>query len=158
MPLAVMQPADWDRVFVADLAPQRARLSEPEVMASAGVRPHITHRCVTTYLRCSLSRRRIALAGTRQRPAFGVESRGSTDGFSTGERNGSFAVKASSPVAASKRSLGSSVGSIPVVASSVASLSRNAAPTTAASPVMSAFFASSSCGPNETRAAVRLDR
>ena len=32
MQLAVMEPADRDRVFVADLAPQRARLSEPKVM------------------------------------------------------------------------------------------------------------------------------
>ncbi len=77
----------------------------------------------------------------RRRPALGLESSGSKAGFSTGERNGSFAVKATSPVAASPRSLRSSVGSIPVEASSVASLSRNAASTRSASSVMSAFFA-----------------
>ena len=32
MQFAVMEPADGDRVFVADLAPQRTRLSEPKVM------------------------------------------------------------------------------------------------------------------------------
>jgi hypothetical protein len=32
MQFAMMEPADRDRVFVADLAAQRARLSEPKVM------------------------------------------------------------------------------------------------------------------------------
>src|ERR1700733_7781432 len=32
MQFAVMEPADRDRVFVTDLAAQRARLSEPKVM------------------------------------------------------------------------------------------------------------------------------
>ena len=66
MQFAVMEPADRDRIFVADLSAERARLGKAKVVGFAGVRPQITQGCVATYLQCSLSRRRMALAATRR--------------------------------------------------------------------------------------------
>ena len=141
MQFAVMEPADRDRVFVADLAPQRARLSEPKVMGFRR-RPAADHAGLhSDILAVLLVAQANRLGGDAAGPAFGLESLGSTDGFSTGEKKSSFPVKATSPVAASQLSLGSSVGSIPVEASIVASLSRNAASTRSACSVVRPFFA-----------------
>jgi hypothetical protein len=100
MQFAVMEPADGDRVFVADLAPQRARLGEPKVMGfrrrpaadDAGLRSDVVAGAP-----CRAGESPSRARGGVLRSAWKQRVN------STGKRNGSFAVKATLPVVASKR-------------------------------------------------------
>src|SRR3954469_38319 len=53
--LAVVRPAERDRVFIADLAAKRARLREPKMMWIGCSRPQIRQAWPRTNLRCALS-------------------------------------------------------------------------------------------------------
>jgi hypothetical protein len=80
-----------NRVFVADVAVQRARLGKANVMRFVGVRPQTTHGCVATNLQCSLSRRRMVLPATRRQraPSLAGGKIGATAAFPIDERKGS---------------------------------------------------------------------
>jgi hypothetical protein len=91
-----MEPADWNRVLIADFAAERTRLGETNMMRLLSAFDHqMTHGCEASNLRCSLRRARMVFAATRRWRAPAVPGRmivaagmlsvGETKGFSPGE-------------------------------------------------------------------------
>ena len=63
----MMEPADWDRVFVADFAAERGRLGEANVMGFGRRAGQTTQGWVVGNVQCSLRRKRIVSAASRRR-------------------------------------------------------------------------------------------